>query len=384
MLISKSRAWYEVDRSAIKHNVEAIRALLHGNTKIMAVVKANAYGTGDLEVSKCMQECGVDFFAVSSVDEALSLRKNGIQESLLILGYTPPEHFHYLSEYQIIQTLVSLDYAKKLDAYCEQAGVKIRAHVKVDTGMSRIGIRCVKQDDHIADVLEAYRLPHLQVEGMFSHFAVSDNIDQQEHIDFTNEQIAQFEYVRKKITEAGIKPGIVHLQNSYGIINYPELSYDYVRPGILLLGFTSDCKDRLTQPIDLKPAVSLKANVTLVKTVQPGSCVSYGRNYRPKEQRRIATVCLGYADGYPRFVSNRGSHVLIHGEKAPIVGNICMDQMMVDITDLTCDVQEGDVVTFFGEDHGAYLAMDELSHLAQTINNETLCWIGARVPRIYK
>lgn len=384
MLMSESRAWYEVNRGAIKHNVEAIRSLLHGKTKIMAVVKANAYGAGDIEVSRCMQECGIDFFAVSSMDEALSLRKNGIRESLMILGYTPPEHFHFLHEYQIIQTLVSLDYAKKLDAYCEQAGVAVRTHVKVDTGMSRIGIRCVDQDDHVQDVLEAYRLPHLQVEGMFSHFAVSDNIDKQEHIDFTNGQISQFEYVRKKVIEAGIDPGIVHLQNSYGIINYPELSYDYVRPGILLLGFTSDGDDRLSQPIDLQPAVSLKANVTLVKWVQPGSCISYGRNYRPIEKRRIATVCLGYADGYPRFVSNRGAQVLIHGEKAPIVGNICMDQLMVDITGLQGDVKEGDTVTFFGEDHGAYLAMDELSHLAQTINNETLCWIGARVPRIYK
>ncbi|MEG2410734.1 MAG: alanine racemase [Erysipelotrichaceae bacterium] len=383
MLESESRAWLKIDLNRLDQNIESIRKTLNKKTKIMAIVKANAYGAGDVVIAQRLQKLGIDFFGVSSIDEALNLRKAGIQEEILILGYTPCQHFHYLNEFNIIQTLVSYDYAKKLDAYCESHSIRIRAHVKADTGMQRIGIPCIKEHYAIDEVIACYRLKHLDVIGMFSHFSVSDDVEHQENIDFTNQQVNQFNQVVVDLKQAGINPGTLHLQNSYGIINYPELQFDYVRPGILLLGLTQRDDTIQKYPMSLFPIMELKANVTVVKEIEKNTSVSYGRNYRSKEKRTIASISIGYADGFPRFVSNKAARVLIHGEYAQIIGNICMDQMMIDVSDIK-GVKEGDVVTLFGEDQGKTLTMDELSRAAQTINNETACWIGARVPRIYK
>ena len=382
MLMSKTRAWVEIDLSLIRHNVEEIQKLLPSKTKIMAIVKANAYGHGDVACAKELVSCGIDFFGVSSIDEAITLREAGIQQPILILGYTPPVHFHHVIEYDLIQTFLSLDYALKADAWCKENNVKMRGHVKIDTGMSRLGILAFEHDYHIDEVKAVYGLENLQVEGIFSHFSVSDELDADNKA-YTSKQIEMFTRVLDDLKASGIHPGITHLQNSYGILNYPELEFDYVRPGLLYLGATSDdAVETITHP-DFIPIMQLKANVSLVKTIQPNVSVSYGRHYRSDSLRKVATVSIGYADGYPRSVSNKGAQVLIHGQRATIIGNVCMDQMMIDVTGID-DVKEGDIVTLFGVDGNEKLPIDELTRLAKTINNETFCWITSRVPRIYK
>lgn len=383
MLQSSTRCWAEIDTGKIAHNVAEIRKMIPKQTKIMGIVKANAYGHGDIEISKALIQCGVDFFGVSSVDEALRLREAKIHVPILILGYTPPCHFHYLAEYDLIQTLLSKDYALSLSAYAQQEQVVLRAHVKVDTGMSRLGIQCKDEQWDIADVMSLYRLTNIRTEGIFSHFAVSDSLDQAADVAFTEHQIELFDQVLQELREAGIEPGITHLQNSYGIINYPQLAYDYVRPGLLHLGVGSDDQLRTNQHPDLWPILTWKANISYVRTIDQGCSVSYGRHFIAAQRMKIATVSCGYADGYPRIASNRGMEVLIKGQRAAILGNVCMDQLMIDVTHIA-DVKAGDSVILCGYDQDVLLPIDELSRAAQTINNETLCRITARVPRIYR
>lgn len=382
MLMSNSRCWAEIDLSKIQHNVKEIRKMIPSSTKIMAIVKANAYGHGDIEVAKELQKQGVDFFGVSSVDEAIVLRHAGIRENILILGYTPLEHFHYLHELDILQTLLSKQYALELSEYCVKNKVEIRAHIKVDTGMSRLGVQCKEERWEIEDVLTMYRLPNIMVEGIFSHFSVSDSFDVNADREFTQKQIALYNRVLAEVKAKGIDTGITHLQNSYGIINYPELSYDYVRPGLLYLGVTSDDAIITKQKPDFQPIMTWLCNVSYVKTIEAGSCVSYGRHFTAEKTMKVATLSCGYADGYPRSVSNLGKTVLIHGKKAPIIGNVCMDQMMIDVSNIP-DVKEGDRVILFGYDGDSILSVDELSRMCKTINNDMLCRVSARVPRIY-
>lgn len=383
MLESNTRCWAEVDVSKVAHNVEEIRKMIPAKTKVMAIVKANAYGHGDVPIAHACKACGVDFFGVSSVDEAVTLRASGIDDHILILGYTPQEHFHYLHEQNLIQTLISKDFAQKLNAYAKQMNVTLRAHIKVDTGMSRLGVQCKQERWDIQDVLDMYQLSNLHVEGIFSHFSVSDSLDKEADVVFTQHQIQYFDQVLKEVKEAGFQPGVTHLQNSYGILNYPDLAYDYVRPGLLHLGVTSDDAVSTKQQPNFLPIMTWKANVSYVKDIETGSCVSYGRHFTAKQTMRIATIACGYADGFPRSVSNQGCHVLLHGQKVEIVGNVCMDQMMIDVSNVD-DVKEGDEVVLFGYDKDVLLPVDELSRACHTINNETLCWISARVPRLYK
>lgn len=382
MLTSSTRAWVEVDLSKIKHNVEEIQNLIPASSKIMGIVKANAYGHGDLVCTKELIHCGVDFFGVSSVDEGIRLREHGIEEPILVLGYTPPLHFHHIVEHNLLQTFLSLEYAQKANAWCVEHNCVMQGHVKLDTGMSRLGIVMQEHEYHIADVKAIYQMSNLHVTGIFSHFSVSDMLDE-DNKTFTDVQVKIFAKTLADLTSSGIDVGVRHIQNSYGILNYPDLAYDYVRPGLLYMGATSDDAIAINTNPDFWPIMELKANVSLVKTIQPGVSVSYGRHYKAQNERRIATVSIGYADGYPRNVSNRHARVLIHGEYAPIVGNICMDQMMIDVTGID-NVCEGDVVTLIGRDGKNTITVDELSRLAGTINNETFCWIAARVPRIYK
>ncbi len=377
MLQSKTRSWVTIDRNAILHNVEEIKKLLHKESEIMAVVKANAYGHGDGVIAKLLENNGIHTFAVSSVDEALNLRRVGVSGDILILGYTPPVHFHYLIEENLLQNFLSLDYAKKLNEFASAYGVMIHGHIKVDTGMGRLGIRYTDDEDGYEEIKAVYQLDHLAVEGIFSHFSVADELDD-ENLKYTAHQIELFEKVLERLKEEGIKPGKTHIQNSYGILNY-QLHYDYVRPGLLILGVTSDDAIEIRSNPDFIPALSWYANV---KTVQPNSSISYGRHYIAKSERKIATVSVGYADGVPREASNSGMEVLVHGKRCTIVGNICMDQMMIDVSNVD-DVCEGDVVTLVGRDGDEQVKIDEWSRKVPTINNDMLCRISARVPRFY-
>lgn len=382
VLNSNTRAWLEIDLTRIEHNIKEIQKLLPSTNKIMAIVKANAYGHGDVVCAKELERIGIDFFGVSSVDEGITLREGGIQKPILILGYTPPTHFHYVIQYDLLQTFFSLEYAQKADQYCAKHGVKMKGHIKVDTGMSRIGIIAQAHEYHIDDIKAVYHMLHLQVCGIFSHFSVSDG-QTDELIAYTVHQKELFDRVINDLKDAGIQPGVRHLQNSYGILNYPKLDYDYARPGLLWMGVTSDNAVAINTAPDFKQVMELKANVSMVKRIEKDVCVSYGRHFKADSPRIIATLAVGYADGYPRNVSNTGSYVLLHGKRAGIVGNICMDQMMIDVTDIE-GVKEGDVATLFGYDGDAFLPIDEVSRHSGTINNETFCKISARVPRIYK
>ena len=380
MLEAYSRCWAEIDYDAIIHNVQEVKKLV-GKTKVMGIVKANAYGHGVIECAKALLKAGVDYFGVSSIDEALELRQAGIQENILILGYTPQEHFHYLIEENIVQSLVSLDYAKALNAYAIQQGTKIRCHCKVDTGMCRTGVVYQDQEKNIDAIIEEYQLSHLQVEGIFSHFPVSDDLSQ-EASSFTKHQIELFEEVIEHLKQAGINPGIRHIQNSYGILNYPHLQYEYCRPGLLYMGVTSDDQIPIQTHPNFIPILSIYANVSVVKWIHKGQSVSYGRHFTATKDTKVATLSIGYADGLPRLLSNQGYTVLIHGTRCPIIGNICMDQCMVDVTHLT-SIQEGDVACIVGKQGDQMNTIDQISRMTNTINNETLCRIASRDPRLH-
>ena len=379
MLETYSRAWCEIDYDAIKHNVEEIKKLV-GKTKIMGILKADAYGHGDVKCAKALKEAGVDFFGVSSVDEALNLRLAGIQENILILGYTPKEHFHYLHEENIVQSLISIEYARELNEYAKKQNVCIRTHCKVDTGMCRTGIIYQENDKHMDDIVEEYHLQYLKVEGIFSHFSVSDSLDE-ECKSFTSKQIELFDEVIENLKQLGIQPGIRHIQNSYGILNYPELEYEYCRPGLLYMGVTSDDSIPIKTNPDFIPILSLYANISLVKWIQPNETVSYGRHFIASKPTKVATMSIGYADGLPRILSNTEHEVLVHGKRCKIIGNLCMDQCMIDVTDVE-DVKEGDIVCIVGKQKDEIVTIDEISRKAHSINNETLCAISKRVARL--
>lgn len=382
MLQSKSRCWVEIDLKKIVENKKRIQKHL-GNQNIMAVVKADAYGHGDVQVANVLAANGIDFFAVSSVDEAVRLREHGIEGNILILGYTPETHFHYLHELDITQCIMSLAYAKQVESYAKQQGVHIKAHVKVDTGMGRIGIPCYDEVYLIEDVKQVYMLEWVQVMGIFSHFSVADTYDNPSDDAYTRHQIELFEQVLSDLRKAGIVYGVTHIQNSYGALNYPTLPYDYARVGILLVGNTSNDAQSLKYDISLLPSLSWKANVSCVKIVPKGTYIGYGRNFQAEREMKIVSVSCGYADGVNRQASHHHLCVLINGQRCEVIGNICMDQFMVDATAVR-NVSIGDVVTLVGQDQEETIQIDELSRAANTINNESFCLISKRVPRFYK
>jgi len=383
MLQSKSRSWVEIDLQKIKDNYQTMLHHIHKNQKIMAVVKADCYGHGDAIIAKVLEEQGVDYFAVSSIDEALNLRHANIKSKILILGYTPNEHFHYLHEYVITQCVMSYEYAKSLSEYATLQNTQIEVHIKVDTGMGRIGIPCFDNNYQIDIVKSIYDFDGLSCTGIFSHFSVADTYDSESDMIYTNHQIELYERVLKDLRSANITYGLTHIQNSYGAINYPNLDYDYSRVGILLVGSTSNDSQKLKYPVALSPSLEWKANVSCVKTVPENTYIGYGRNYITNKKTKIVTVSCGYADGVNRQASHHHLEVLLHGIRCEIIGNICMDQFMIDATKVA-NVVSGDVVTIVGSDGNQTIKIDELSRAANTINNESFCLISKRIPRFYK
>lgn len=368
----KSRCYCEISLSAIAHNVQEIKKLIHPSTKIMGIVKANGYGAGYYEVSKVLLENGVDFLAVATVKEAIELRKKNINADILIIGYTQKEEIALLEQYDLIQTVVSLEQAKQLQHS------KIRTHLKIDTGMGRIGFLYRDNQKNTQDIIEAYQLLK-NVEGIFSHFSVADSADDID-IAYTKNQINLFEELVLKLEKQSITFKYKHLQNSYGILNYPELKYDFVRPGILLLGAVSHSDFYNQSNINLKPALSWKSRVAQIKWLDENSAISYGRTFITNKKMKVATITVGYADGYPRSLSNKG-YVLINGMRCNIVGRVCMDQMLVDVTNATVEV--GDEVVLIGKSKDLEITIEQLAKLDYTITNQIFCAISARVERIY-
>ncbi len=368
----KTRTWVEIDRAALLHNHEQVRACLPPDAKVMAVVKADAYGHGALAVAGLLAD-RVDAFGVASAWEAVELRQNGIENDLLILGGTDRSLYPLLAEYDIMPSIFDYESAKALS---DTAGSRpAECFIAVDTGMTRIGVPDDETGVALVKAIDA--LPMLEIRGIFTHFARADEADKTS----AAEQKARFLRFTERLDREGVAYGLRSICNSAGIMEM-DAALDMVREGIILYGvYPSNevAKERL----DLRPALSLRTRVELVKTVPAGVGVSYGHLHMTERETRIATLCAGYADGVPRLLSNRGA-VLIRGKRAPILGRVCMDQMMVDVTDIP-EVAAGDVATIIGSDGDAAIPVDEVAALAGTIPYEILCSLSRpRLPRVYE
>lgn len=380
MQFERKRFWAEVDLDAARHNFIKIREALGENTKLCCVVKANAYGHGAVQLASLYQDLGADFFAVSNIEEAMQLRKNCINKPILVLGYTPYECAEILAQYNISQAVFSLEYAQKLNKFAAESGEKIKIHIKLDSGMGRLGFSCKHKINDTPSLNHAYMactLSHLEPEGVFTHFASADEGECGE--EYTNKQYECFENAVGFLEKMGVKFEIKHTANSAALSDYKNMHLDMVRAGIVLYG--ENPSDTLNNALDLKPVMSLKAVVSQVKNVEAGDCISYGRTYVADSVRKIATVPVGYADGFLRSNAN-GGVMAIKGKLMPIVGRVCMDQLMLDVTNVP-EVEEGDIVTVMGKDGDASVTAYDLAKLNGTINYEILCAVGERVPRFY-
>ncbi len=367
------RTWAEIDLSALKYNFNLIKQK-NENTLIMSVVKANAYGHSVEYIAPVLEEIGTDWFAVSNIDEAIQLRKIDIKKPILILGYTPFNMADKLYKYDISQCVYSLEYATLLSEYAKKAGVRIKAHLKLDTGMSRLGFDCRTDDlKGIEEVIESAKKDNLICEGVFTHFSESDREILSDD-GWTNEQCKRFLEAVSVLKSSGISPKICHCANSAALITDKDKLLDMTRPGIILYGLSPSSASQFD--IDFKPVMTLKSVVSMVKNINEGDTVSYGRTFKAEKSMKIATIAAGYADGYPRLLSNNG-YVIINGKKANILGRVCMDQMAVDVSDIP-DVKMGDEVLLFGKE----LSVDVLAEKSNTINYEIVCGISPRVPRV--
>ena len=376
----RRRFWAEIDLDAAKHNFIKIREALGEKTKLCCVVKANAYGHGVAMLASLYQRLGADYFAVSNIEEAIQLRENNITKPVLILGYTSAECADLLIEHNISQTVFSLEYAEKLNKFASKAGKKVKIHIKFDSGMGRLGFSCKHNMADIPEINHAYiaaNLPYLETEGVFTHFAVSDCGEAGR--EYTEKQFESFEFAVSQLEKMGVKFDIKHVSNSAAISDYSKYNLDMVRAGIVLYG--EPPSDDVENKLDLKPVMSLKAIVSHIKTVDKGDCLSYGRTYVAESSRKIATVPCGYADGFWRS-NAEGGMVIVKGKKVPITGRICMDQFMIDVSDI-CDADEGDGVTIMGTDGENSVTASDIAKLNGTINYEILCAVGRRVPRFY-
>lgn len=374
------RTWAEISLNAIEHNYNVIRNKVADDTKVCCVIKADGYGHGAVELSQVYEKLGADFFAVSNIDEGIEIRKSGSKLPIVILGYTPVSEAENLAKYDISQAVFSLEYAKELSEKCVEEDCICKMHIKVDSGMSRIGFMCQEfpRDEYsIEEICEACCLPNLEVEGLFTHFCVSD--EDAEGREFTNKQYENFIHVRDSLKKRGVDISVVHCSNSGAIEDYPETCCDMVRAGIILYGLAPSSK--LADRLDLVPAMTLKTVVAFVKEVQKGATISYGRTFTADRKMKIATVPIGYADGFIRQNAKDG-YMMVNGKKAKIVGRICMDQTMLDVTDIE-DVKTGDEVVVFGTGENGEPTADSLAENTGTINYETVCLVGKRVPRIY-
>lgn len=362
-----------IDLDAIYKNIENIKKMVHENTKVMAVIKADAYGHGAIPVAMAT-EMLVDVYGVAIIEEGIELKRAGIHKSILILGHTPKENYHELLEYDIIQTIYEYDMAAELSKESVDIGKKAKVHLKLDTGMNRIGfLHCSKS---IEDIVRINQLEGIEITGAYTHFAGADCRDKE----MANHQLEEFLQFIHELEEEGVSIPMKHAANSAAIIDMPEANLDMIRSGISTYGLYPS--DEVNQErLQLYPALELTTNVIYVKELEAGVCVGYGATYTTTDRTIVATIPVGYGDGYPRNLSNKG-RVLIHGQYAPIIGRVCMDQFMVDVTHIL-DVKEGDQVTLVGADGDMNISVEELSELSGTFNYEFVCDLGKRIPREY-
>lgn len=367
----KSRAWIELDRAALRHNVEQLQELLPDGCSLMPAIKANAYGHGAVLIAKELNRLGVRAFCVATVLEGIELRRGGIKGEILVLGYTHPENFCLLRRYRLTQTVVDISYARLLNAY----GKKLKVHLKIDTGMHRLGIPAEKKEE----IARVFGCRNLIITGIFTHLC-ADETRSARCETFTLEQAAAFDRVVCDLNKRGLACGRIHLLSSYGLLQYPELAGDYARVGIALYGVLSHPSHVENSPVELYPVLSVKARVALVKDLYTGETAGYGLNYVAERDRRIAVLAIGYADGIPRALSNGNGRALIDGADAPIIGLICMDQMLVDVTNIPC-VKAGDTAVLIGKSGCQQITACELAERTGSISNEVLSRLGERLER---
>lgn len=373
------RAWAEIDLDALLFNIESIQEKIAKDTKMIAVIKTDGYGHGAKQIAQVLEEeQQVWGYAVATAEEAFILRDSKIQKPILALGYTFPYSYERFIKEDIRSTVFTLDTAKELSDIAVKNKKNCKIHLKIDTGMTRIGIN--PDAEGLALIRQICVLPSLEIEGIFTHFATADESDKTK----TYHQMQLFqEFAEQVEQEIQQKIPMKHCSNSAGIVELPEANMDAVRAGIILYGLWPSDIVQANNRIQLKPMFTLKSRVVYVKTVPKGQEISYGGTYTTMRETKVATICIGYGDGYPRSLSNVGV-VLLQGQRVPILGRVCMDQFMVDVTDLDLPVCVGDIVTLIGKDGKECITMEELGKLSGRFNYELVCDIGKRIPRIYK
>lgn len=368
------RAWIEVNLQNLRHNAAVLQKAMPQGCELMAVVKCQAYGHGDILVAKELERAGVKAFAVATIEEGIRLRENGIRGEILILGYTDVRRAADLVQYDLMQSIIDYEYAQTLNEQGILAGLAIKTHVKIDTGMHRLGIPV----EAFSEVRDIFGMKAIMVCGIYTHLCCADS-RKPEDIAYTKEQIALFYRLTDALKKEGIPLPKQHIQSSYGLLNYPDLKCDYVRAGIALYGVLSQAGDDTVLKPDLRSVFSLKSRVALIRSLKKGSSVGYGRCFTAKWDSRIAILPVGYGDGYPRDLSCGKGRVLIRQHLVPVIGRICMDQLIVDITDTT-DIVTGDVATLIGAEGYPELSAPYAAGKAGRISNELLCRMGARLP----
>jgi alanine racemase len=365
--------WAEIDLDNIAYNMQEIKKAAKSK-EIIGVVKADAYGHGALDTAPVLLENGASRLAVAVASEAVELRRGGIECPIMILGFTPPSLIDILVRYDIEQTVYNYEFAYELSRMAEKKNKIARIHIAVDTGMGRIGFKAY--ENSVDEVFKISKLPNIIIEGLFTHFSSAD----EENKEYTYAQVEKYNWFYNRLVEKGVKINIRHVGNSAAVIDLPEVHFEAVRPGIILYGYYPS-NEVLKNRIDIKPVMSLKTNIVHIKNMEIGEYISYGRKFMCSRNCRIATLPVGYADGYTRLLFGKGQ-VIVNGSFAPIVGRICMDQCMIDITDIE-DVEIGDEVILMGESGGLKVTADDIAEAIGTISYEITCMISKRVPRVY-
>lgn len=365
------RAWVEINLPNLRHNVEVLWGALPDKCEIMAVVKANAYGHGDIEVATHLNRMGIQAFAVATIDEGIRLRKKGVKGEILILGYTAWQRAGELFHYRLSQTVVDAEHANGLNRF----GKPIQVHIKVDTGMHRLG----ENYRHVSEIARIFHFENLKIKGIFTHLCASDSTEADD-VAFTKRQIENFFGLLKELRQRQKPLPKIHIQSSYGVLNYPGLQCDYARIGIALYGVLS--APGAQTALDLRPVLKLKSKVALVGTVEAGESAGYGRGFVARKETRIAVIQIGYADGLSRNLSCGNGTALLHGRRVPIIGRVCMDQLMVDVTGLP-NVQKGDIATLIGKECTEEITAEQVAVSAGTITNELLSRLGERLERVF-
>lgn len=371
--IPKGRPTFcSIDLGALCRNFQEVRKKTGRGVKILSMVKANAYGHGACEVSKALEETGSDAFGVATLEEGLELRRAGIQAPILILAGLYPDQLDAVLRHRLTPAVYDLETLHGLEALARRRKMSVNIHLKVDTGMGRIGLPALDTDSWLPDL---HKLSALRLEGVFSHFSQAERVEG----NYTQRQLETFRHVIQKLRDSGHTPPLIHLANSAAVITLPEAHFTMVRPGLVLYGIhpSPEMGDRVT----LRPVLSWKTRILQLKRVSKGTSISYGQTFVTKRESLIATLPIGYADGYPRLLSNRGA-VLVRGKRAPIAGKVCMDLTMIDVTDIA-GVELGSEVVLLGKQEDEFISADELAAWAETISYEILTSISARVPRIY-